>query len=330
MPLPRQPILNANTYMTNKTNAEAQTMKVARAGDLVMLLTSDLKRYVIKLTPDGTLHTHRGVYRHSEIIGAPFGSALQSQTDAEALILEPSLPDVIAHLKRGTQIIYPKDAAYIIHRLSLRAGSRVVEAGTGSGGLTAALAWSVAPTGRIYTYELREDNYRVARNNLERAGMLPYVEMHLQGIAEGFRQRNVDALFLDVREPHHYMAQVRGALRSGGFFAALVPTVNQVSDLLVALESSGFADIAVEELLLRAYKPVPERLRPQDNMVGHTGYLIFARLIHAALDPRQWMTKERRRFQARRQARQRIAEADAAREARIAAGGKKYPPMPLP
>ncbi len=302
----------------------------AQVGDLILLLTADLKRYVIKLTPDGTLHTHRGMYRHAEIIGATYGSAILSQTGSEALILEPSLPDIIGHLRRGTQIIYPKDAAYIVHRLNLRAGSRVVESGTGSGGLTTALAWAVAPAGRVYTYEIREDNFRLARNNLERAGMLPFVDLHLQGIKDGFLQEDADALFLDVRDPDEFMPQVRAALRPGGFFGGLVPTTNQVSDLLMALEGAGFADISVEELLLRQYKPAPERLRPQDDMVAHTGYLVFARLIQASLDPRQWISKERRRYQARLQAQQRIAEAEAERKAREDAGGRKYPPLPLP
>ncbi len=313
-----------------ESNWFAPRTGIAQAGDLILLLMADLKRYVFKLTPTGRLHTHRGVYEHREIIGTPYGGAVTSQLDAEALVLEPGLGDMIRHLKRGTQIIYPKDAAYLVHRLNLRAGATVLEAGTGSGGLTAALAWAVAPQGRVYTYEVREDNYRMARNNLERVALLPYVEMHLRGIEDGFLQHDADALFLDVREPWLYMSQVRAGLRSGGFFASLVPTANQVSELLVALEGAGFADIGVEELLLRRYKPVPERLRPEDEMVAHTGYLVFARLIAATLDPRQWISKERRRYQGRLQAQQRIADAEAERAAREAAGGRKYPPMPLP
>ena len=87
-----------------------------------MVLTSDLKRYVITLTPHGLLHTHRGVYEHAAMIGLPYGHAVTSRLEAEALLLEPSLSDMISHLKRGTQIIYPKDAAYLVHRLSLPRG----------------------------------------------------------------------------------------------------------------------------------------------------------------------------------------------------------------
>ena len=195
------------------------------------------------------------------------------------MILEPALGDLMTHLKRGTQIIYPKDAAYLVHRLNLRAGSRVIEAGTGSGVLTTALAWSVAPMGRVYTYEVRPETHQLARRNLERVGLLPYVEMSLGSIDEGFRQTGVDALFLDVREPWRFLDAVRDALKPGGFFAGLIPTTNQVSDLIMGLEANSFGEVAVEELLLRAYKPVPDRLRPDDTMIGHTGYLVFARCL---------------------------------------------------
>jgi len=269
------------------------------SGDLILLLTSDYKRYLIKLTPHQNLHTHQGIYEHDDLIGQRLGTTIQSQMGHEALMLEPSLDDLIKHLRRGTQIIYPKDAAYIVHRLGIRSGSHVIEAGTGSGGLTTALAWAAAPTGCIYTYETRADNHRLARKNLERVALLPYVQMFQQSIEDGFHQKDVDALFLDVREPWRFLGQARAALRSGGFFGSLVPTTNQVSQLLTALEEQGVADITVQELLLRKYKPVPQRLRPDEEMVAHTGYMIFARMIDTELDPSRWLSKERQRYQAR-------------------------------
>jgi tRNA (adenine57-N1/adenine58-N1)-methyltransferase len=89
----------------------------------------------------------------------------------------------------------------------------------------------------------------------------------------------VDALFLDVPEPSRYLAQAAAVLRGGGFFGTIVPTVNQIVRLLGALQAQPFGLIEVEELLMRAYKTVAERLRPTDRMVAHTGYLLFARKI---------------------------------------------------
>lgn len=306
------------------------TAEKTAAGDIVLLLTTDLKRYVIALRPHQEFHCHLGIFPHDQLIGQPFGIAVYSSLEHPAILLEPSLDDLIHHLRRGTQIIYPKDAAYIVHRLNLRAGARVIEAGTGSGGLTTALAWAVAPTGTVYSYEARLETHYLARNNLESVGLLPYVQLFHGNIEEGFRQSNVDALFLDLRTPWEHLERVRSALRPGGFFAALLPTTNQVSELLFALERHGFVDVAVEELLLRAYKPVPDRLRPADTMNAHTGFLTFARLIDPALDARRWSAKERQRYRARVQTEAELAIRAAQRAAERAQGGKKYPPLPLP
>jgi tRNA (adenine57-N1/adenine58-N1)-methyltransferase len=297
----------------------------------VALLASDQSRYLITLRPGEQLHTHQGVFHHDDVVGRTFGATITSSLGHPGLLLEPSLDDLMRHLKRNTQIIYPKDAAYLVYRLNLRAGSTVIEAGTGSGGLTMALAWAVAPTGRVYTYEVRDDAYQAARRNLERAGLLPFVEMHLAGAEEGFKQRNVDALFLDVREPWLLLEHVRAALRPGGFFAGLLPTTNQVSALIEAMERTGFADLAVEELLLRAYKPAPDRLRPVDTMPAHTGYLVFGRPLVNPTDAGLWLPKARQRYLARLQAEQQVGAESARRsQEQSKSGAVKYPKLPLP
>jgi tRNA (adenine57-N1/adenine58-N1)-methyltransferase len=300
------------------------------AGDLVLLITSDQSRYLITLRPGNELHTHQGIFPHNTVIGEPSGAAIAGTQGHPALALTPTLDDLMRHLKRGSQVIYPKDAAWLVHRLSLHSGSRVIEAGTGSGGLTTAMAWAVAPAGMIYTYEVREDAYRVARRNLERVGLLPYVTMHERAIGDGFAQQNVDALFLDVRDPWEHLPQVRAALRPGGSFAALAPTTNQVSTLLEAMEQSGFADIAVEEILLRPWKPVPDRLRPADTMAAHTGFLIFGRPLADATQAGNWLGRTRQRYIARLAAETKYAEEAARREGDENPEGKKKPPLPLP
>ncbi|RIK37158.1 MAG: tRNA (adenine-N1)-methyltransferase [Chloroflexi bacterium] len=302
----------------------------AAPGDLALLLTTDLKRYVVLLQPGRELHTHLGIFGYEGLVGQRWGGAVQSSLGHEALLLEPSLDDLIRHLRRGTQIIYPKDAAYIVHRLNLRAGCRVIEAGTGSGGLTTALAWAVAPSGVVYSYETRLETHRLAYKNLESVGLLPYVQLLHGDIKEGFQQTGVDALFLDVRTPWAYLDHVLAALRPAGFFAALLPTTNQVCELLAALDTRGFVDIAVEELLLRTYKPVPDRLRPDDMMNAHTGFLLFARACDSTLDTSRWQAKERQRYRARVQTQSEITAEEARRASDRAQGGKKYPELPLP
>ena len=134
-----------------------------------------------------------------------------------------------------------------------------------------------------------------------------------------------------MREPWRYLPAVRDALKPGGFFAGLLPTTNQVCDLITGLEANSFGDVAVEELLLRAYKPVPDRLRPDDMMIGHTGFLVFARSLPADADASRWQSRERLRYRARQQMADNIA-AEAARRAQTSEGdeGRKYPRLPLP
>jgi len=114
---------------------------------------------------------------------------------------------------------------------------------------------------------------------LQRVGLADRVTFKERDILAGFDETAMDAVFLDVPNPHDYLQQVRLALKPGGFFGSILPTTNQVSLLLVSLKREGFGFIDVCELMLRYYKPVPDRLRPTDRMVAHTGYLVFARSI---------------------------------------------------
>jgi tRNA (adenine57-N1/adenine58-N1)-methyltransferase catalytic subunit len=253
------------------------------AGELVQLIGRDHKYRMVRLQPGAELHTHRGIVKHDDMIGKPWGSRVDSHLGRPFYLLPPSLHDLLRDTKRSSQIIFPKDIGYILLKLSITPGSTVIEAGTGSGAFTTALATAVGPQGRVISYDQREDMQTLARRNLEQLGLEDRVEFRLRNIAEGFEETDIPSLFLDVPVPHEYIGQVRAALRPGGFFGSIVPTTNQVSVLLSALERHEFEFVEVSELSLRYYKPVPERLRPTDRMVAHTGYLIFARPVLEAI-----------------------------------------------
>ena len=175
--------------------------------------------------------------------------------------------------------MYPKDIGYTLVMMGIGPGLHVLEAGTGSGAYTTALAFAVGPTGHVTTYEKRSETQRLAQKNLERLGLADRVTFKLRDISEGFEEQGVDALFLDLPNPYDYMRQVRNALKPGGFFGCILPTANQIEKLLVALNREYFSFVEVCEILLRYYQVVPDKFRPTDRMVAHTGYLIFARPI---------------------------------------------------
>ena len=287
-------------------------MSVPHEGDLVLLVSADRKRYLIRLKQGDQWFSHRGSIAHDEIIGQPLGRTLVTQHGYAYLALEPSTNDLLQDLPRASQIIYGKDAAQIVLRLSLYPGRTVIEAGTGSGGLTFVLARAVMPTGHVYSYETRPDSFEIARGNLDDLGLIPYVTLFNEDIMGGFHQRDVDALFLDVREPWVFLDHAWAALKGSGFFGALLPTTNQVSALLEGLENRPFGDISVEEVLVRPYKPVPARLRPEDRMIAHSAFLVFARKIAAGDASLSWMLEKKRRAYLGKQA---MAKRDAERAA---------------
>jgi tRNA (adenine57-N1/adenine58-N1)-methyltransferase len=256
----------------------------AQDGDLAQLVGLSHKSFIIRLTHGEVFQSHRGVVRHEDLIGLPWGSQVTSHNGAPFYLLQPALADILRTTRRNTQILYPKDIGFIFMMLGIGPGQHVLEAGTGSGSLTTALAYAVGPQGRVTSYEIRPEMKQLAEKNLAKLGLNDQVTFIEGDAGQGFAETNVDALFLDLPNPYDYMDKVRAALKPGGFFGSILPTTNQVSKLLGALHQSHFAFIEVCEVLLRYYKPVADRFRPVDRMVAHTGFLIFARPVMPPLD----------------------------------------------
>lgn len=248
-------------------------------GDLVQLVGLRHKSFIFRVAAGGKMESHRGVIKHDDLIGKAWGTKITSHLGNPFFILQPALGDLLKEMPRTTQIMYPKEIGFTLVTMGIGEGQLVVEAGTGSGALTCALAFAVGNTGKVVSYEYRADMQALAMKNLNRLGLIDRVEFKLRDIGEGFDETGVDALFLDVQNPHDYIGQVKSALKFGGFFGSILPTANQVSKLLLALRQNNFAFIDICEILLRYYKAEPERFRPVDRMIAHTGYLLFARPV---------------------------------------------------
>jgi tRNA (adenine57-N1/adenine58-N1)-methyltransferase catalytic subunit len=256
-----------------------QDSRYVHTGDLVLLVGNDRKTAIVRMQPTLEYQTHHGVLSHDAVIGIPWGSRIDTHLGYTYMVLPPSLDQLIRDVRRATQIIYPKEIGYMLMKMNIGPGTRVLEAGTGSGALTLALARMVQPSGHVFSYEVRPEKQALAEKNLAHVGLQSFVTFRVRDIEEGFDEEGLDAAILDVREPWLYLAQVHRALRGGGFFGSLLPTVNQVGVLLRNLTMHAYGFTEVEELLLRPYKAVPERLRPVDRMVAHTGYMIFSRAL---------------------------------------------------
>lgn len=256
---------------------EIETHALAKAGDVAMLVGVKHKSHIVRLQPGKILQTHRGEIRHDDLIDLPWGTTVKSHIGRTFHLLEPSIADLIRELPRRTQILYPKDIGFILMTLGVGTGKFVGEAGSGSGAMTLALSNAVGDRGHVYSYDSHPDSLDLAEKNIARFGHPERVTFKNRYLQEGLDETSLDAFFLDVPTPELVLPQVREALKPGGNFACIVPTINQVSALLLALDGNQFAFVEVCEVMLRYYRTNPHRVRPTDRMVAHTGYLVFAR-----------------------------------------------------
>lgn len=273
-------------------------------GDLVLIVTPKGKRIIRRLEEGGDIHGNEGVLSAEDIANAGYGETVRTRLGMPCRLMRPSLYDMLRGVKRQTQVLYPKDIGYICVRLGIGNGCRVVEAGSGSGTLTMALSWLTGDNGHVYTYEARDEFYKLAGRNLAWAGLGKNVTRYHRDIGEGFEQTDADALFLDVRTPWEYLDNALAAVKPGARFCFFVPTVNQVSELLKAMETRAFAEAEVEEVFIRRWKALADRLRPDDRMIAHTGFLLFARKQEICRDFEERMpkgTRERKQDAAKKE-----------------------------
>ena len=253
-------------------------------GDLVCIVSVRGKRKLHRVLERENWHTQHGVIDMTEIVKTEYGSEVKSSLGVPFRVERPQLHDLIMGIKRQTQIMYPKDMGIICMKLGVGNGRTILEAGSGSGGFTIALSW-FSGHGHVHSYEAREEFHTLAKRNVEWAGVGQNVTFHVRDIENGFglndpqilNGKKADALFLDVRTPWDYLEHALEALVPGAPIAFLLPCIDQVSKLLLALEKLPFESTEVLEVLVRPWKAVPERLRPADRMCAHTCFLVFTK-----------------------------------------------------
>ncbi|CAJ1582332.1 tRNA (adenine-N1)-methyltransferase [[Mycobacterium] wendilense] len=254
-----------------------------RVGDRVQLTDAKGRHYTMVLTEGGEFHTHRGAIPYDAVIGLPEGSVVKSTNGDPFLVLRPLLIDYVLSMPRGAQVIYPKDAAQIVHEGDIFPGATVLEAGAGSGALTCSLLRAVGPTGRVISYEVRADHAEHAVRNVEtffgeRPGnwdlrIADLVEYPADGA-------QADRVVLDMLAPWDVLDTVARALVPGGVLIVYVATVTQLSKVVEALRAQQcWTEPRSWETLQRGWDVVGLAVRPQHNMRGHTAFLVSARRL---------------------------------------------------
>ena len=278
-------------------------------GDHVQLTDPKGRRHTVVLEPGKTFFTHRGSLSHDDLIGRPDGSVVTSSGGTPYVALRPLLADFTLSMKRGAAVVYPKDAAQIVAMADVFPGARVVEAGAGSGALTCWLLRAAGEEGSVTSFERRADFAEIARRNVAAFfGAVP-ASWHLvagdfaapgeppeaghpgeppeDGLpGDPLGADNADRVILDMLAPWDCVPAAAQVLMPGGVICCYVATTTQLSRTVEALRGYGqFDEPAAWESLVRGWHVDGLAVRPDQRMVGHTGFLVTARRLAAGVTP---------------------------------------------
>jgi len=252
--------------------------KKVKKEDTVVLIDSNYKKYFVNTNGKTDKYKGVGVIDPSTLVGKTYGSQLEIG-NKKFWILQPSLMDKLQGLKRRAQIILPRDVAHIITNCSIESGDTIMEAGIGSGSLTIALANAVCPNGQVISYDKREDFIEHAMKNLKTAKLDKNVTTKFKDVTKGIDEKNLDAIILDMPDPWNAITHAYKALKPGGYFCAYSPLVSQVEKTVNEIKKHKFIEVKTFENIQREMIVSEHGTRPSFDMLGHTGYLTFARKV---------------------------------------------------
>lgn len=258
-----------------------------QAGEKVLLIDPKGRKYLLTLRPRDKFSSHLGTIPHSEIIDREEGALLRSSGGAPFVAFRPIFAEYVLKMKRGAQVLYPKDIATVLLWGDIFPGATVVEGGGGSGALSIALLQAVGEKGRVITYEVREDFLRQATANVETfLGKVPHWTSKLKDIYDGIEEAAVDRVVLDLPEGWRAVTHAADALRPGGVLLAFFPTVPQLQAMAAAIEAEPRLRLQdTFEVVHRPWRIQGLSVRPELRMVAHTGFFMVARrLTHPSSD----------------------------------------------
>ena len=252
-------------------------MNALEAGEQVLLVDRKQRKYLIRLAEGSEFHTHSGIVPHDEVIGQQEGTELRTASGSVFQIWRPTLSDYILKMRRGAQVIYPKDISAILMYADIAPGMKVLETGVGSGALSLALLRFGA---EITGYEISEEFADRAVQNvagfLDEEALSRY-RIEIRDAYEGIDGKDYDRVLLDLPEPWQVAPHARDALIPGGIILAYTPSIFQASKFREVCRENQFQAAETVEVLHRSWHIEGQAVRPDHRMVAHTGFLTKAR-----------------------------------------------------
>ena len=253
-------------------------IKKVGKNDTVVLIDTSCKKFIIDTSGKTDKYKGVGVIDPSTLVGKKYGEQIEIG-NKQFWILTPSLQDKLQGMKRQAQIILPRDAAHIIMNCSIESGNKVLEAGIGSGSLTIALANAIAPGGKVISYDKREDFIEHAMKNLKTAKLDKHITTKIKDVTKEIDEKELDAVILDIPNPWNAVSHAWKALKPGGYLCTYSPLISQVEKTVKEIEKHSFIEVKTFENIQREMIVSDRGTRPSFDMLGHTGYLTFARKV---------------------------------------------------
>ena len=235
------------------------------------LLVREDREYLLE--PGETLETDLGVLEVPE--DPDPGDTVETHLGEAFTVRRLRGPDLFAHFERTGAPMLPRDIGLVIGHTGIGDGDEVLDAGTGTGVLSAYLARCGAT---VTTYERDAEFAEVARENMATAGVDDAVDVRTGDVTDHLDDLGrFDVLTLDTGDADAVVARAPDLLADGGFLAVYSPFVEQTREVVAAAREANLGGIETLETIQREMDFDDRGSRPSTAGVGHTGYLTFAR-----------------------------------------------------
>lgn len=250
----------------------------------VVVLKNNKHKHLAVLKDDQEFVSQNGVIKFNDIRELP--STVTSSKNHEYYVYIPSFDEFILLMKRGPQIIYPKDIGAILIAGNISKNSNILEIGTGSGALTLYLNLILDKKSQLFTLDENEKNQRRAQKTIERFVAsskinnlvdVNYINSKLSAFAFNDLADKVDTIITDIPEPWEFF--LKNQIKQNLNWVSYLPSISQVEKIVTKLRENNFVNLKITETLNREWIVDKKIVRPKNEMVGHTGFVVGARYL---------------------------------------------------